>query len=365
MKKNTVPIICLLALAFLKCTQFEDPNPNYTYQIPIAGDELQTSSLAAEGVDQELIVKLANLIIQEKYKRIDGVLIVKNNKLVFEEYFHGYSEAIPHNIFSSTKSITSILAGIAIDKGFIDSINTPILNLLPEYTNLQNSDPRKSQITIKHLLNMNSGLNCEDWYAGTEATMRRSNDWVKFTLELPMVNDPGTHGSYCTGGVVTLGRIIENQSGTSLDQFASEYLFSPLGITDFKWNKTPDGRISGGGGELFLRPRDMAKIGLLMLNKGNWNGKQILSENWIKFSSENFVKLIGPYTGYGFLWWKQTFSKDNNPIDVYFASGNGGQEIFIIPSEEMVLVFTGANMNTNLGLQNKSMISDYILPSLK
>ena len=200
--KHTIAFFLLFTALFLAtCHKFDDPSVNYTYRIPSAGNELEVSSLTDEGMDSSLIIEMTDKIIQEEFKRIDGLLILKNNKLVYEEYFHGYTESVPHNIYSATKSITSVLTGIAIDKGLISSVDALILPLLHEYTSYANPDPRKSEITIRHLLNMSSGLDCDDWYANTETNMNQSNDWVKFTLDLPQVHDPGTNGLYCTGGV--------------------------------------------------------------------------------------------------------------------------------------------------------------------
>jgi CubicO group peptidase (beta-lactamase class C family) len=362
MNKKGLIILSFIFCSIASCEKFSDPHPKYTYQIPDpTQDEFIVSSLEAEGLDEGLITQMTDQIIKEEYPRIDGLLILRNNKLVYENYFHGYAEGILHPIYSSAKSITSILVGIAIDKGFIDNVQMPVVSFLPEYKTFQNPDRRKDKITIEHLLNMNSGLACEDWYAHTESGMQQSNDWVKFTLDLPMTDDPGSTGSYCTGGAVVLGRIIENQSGMSLEEFANQYLFKPLNITRYRWHTMPDGK-SSGGGLFFLRPRDMAKIGLLMLNNGVSNNEQIISTEWVHQSTQNQQKLPGPFDGYGYLWWKQAFE---GGVETYFANGNGGQYIFIVPSAELILVFTSGNQNTSLGLQNFYMIRDYILPALK
>jgi len=362
MNRKFLCIFSFTVFFLVSCEKLGDPNPNYTYSTPdSAQSEFVVSSLGAEGMDEALIIQLTNLIISEEYKRIDGLLILRNNKLIYENYFHGYSNDILHNIFSAGKSITSILVGIAIDKGFIQSVNTSVTQLLPEYKGFKNPDSRKNEITIEHLLNMTSGLDCEDWYQHTEDQMQQSNDWVKFTFDLPMVYGPGSHGSYCTGCPVTLGRVIENQSGLSLEEFANKYLFKPLNITKYQWHIMPDGKASGGG-LFFLRPRDMAKIGLLMLNNGMQNGEQIVSKEWVQQSSQNKIELLGPFDGYGYLWWKQAFKND---IEAYFADGNGGQHLFIIPSKELVIVFTGGNQNTSVGLQNFQVVNNYILSAIK
>lgn len=359
-------ILCVLSIAFcsiLSCDRFDDPPATYIYSVPrYVPGEFSVSSLEAEGLDARLIEQMTDLIIREEYKRINSLLILRNYKLVYENYFHGYYADVLQNMYSAAKSITAILAGIAIDKGFITSVNARIVDLLPEYNQFENPDLRKEEITIEHLLNMSSGLDCDDWYQHTESQMQASQDWVKFTLDLPMTHDAGSYGSYCTGGAVILGRIIEHQSGMSLEEFANLYLFKPLGITQYQWHIMPDGRPSGGG-LFFLRPRDMARIGLLMLNHGVWNNEQIVSEGWVVQCSRNQIKLQGPFDGYGYLWWKQAFQ--NNTIETYFADGNGGQNIIVVPSERMVLVFTAGNQNTGVGLQNFGIVNNYILPAIK
>src|SRR6186713_787541 len=159
MNRKALYIFLLTVCFMVSCEKLSDPSPNYTYSIPdSAHSDFVVSSLEAEGMDEALITKMTNLIIREEYKRIDGLLILRNNKLIYENYFHGYSNDILHNIYSAGKSITSILAGIAIDKGFINGVYTPVVPLLPEYQDFKNPDPRKNLITIEHLLDMTSGL---------------------------------------------------------------------------------------------------------------------------------------------------------------------------------------------------------------
>jgi len=350
----------LLALSVLTCcVDFNDPPLHYTYATPASDTEFQSSSLADQNITEAPIAEMINKIVRDEFPRIDGVLIFRNNLLVLEEYFHGHDAGIPHNTFSAGKSITSILVGIAVDKGFIANVDVPVISLLPEYTSYENPDKRKSDITVRHLLNMASGLACDDWYMRTEEAMQKSNDWVKFSLDLPMATDPGTQGSYCTGAAVVLGRIIENTSRRSLQQFADKYLFGPLHIGPYEWHIMPDGKASAGG-LFFMRPRDMSKIGLLLLNDGQWQGTTIVSSAWVDACRDSQLKLPGPFDGYGYLWWKQAFTGD---VQSYFASGNGGQDIFVVPSRNLVVVFTSGNQNTSIGLQSFSMMNDYILPA--
>ncbi len=358
--KATLSAITILLLG--SCEKFNDPDSFYTYHPPTNAEKgVNVSSLQAEGMDEALITQMTNKIFHEEYERVDAVLILRNNKLVYEEYFHGFDKAVEHNMFSAGKSVSSILTGIAIDKGFIENVNVPIVELLPEYSNYKNPDVRKNNITIEHLLNMTSGLDCDDWVKHTDEQMSKSKDGVKFTLDLPMASDPGTNGSYCTGCALLLGKIIENQSKMDLSEFADKYLFGPLDIKSYRWSWIKDGEILGAG-HLFLRPRDMAKIGSLMLNEGSWNNERIVSKEWVSKSSQNLIKIRDRFDGYGYLWWKLTFK---NNIETYFASGNGGQDIFVIPSQNMVVVFTTGNKNTSLGLNNFNMMSQYILPAIQ
>lgn len=344
------------------CAPFTDPSAHYIYSVPTsAQSEFTVSSLATEEIDESIVANVTDLVAREHYKRIDGMLIARNDKLVYENYFHGHSADVLHNIYSAGKSITAILVGIAIDKGIIAGVHTPVVELLPEYAGFKNPDPRKKLITVEDLLNMSSGLACDDWYQGTESAMQRSHDWVKFTLDLPMVANPGEQGSYCTGCAVALGRIIENQSGLTLQEFANRYLFTSLGITTYQWHIMPDGKASGGG-LFFLRPRDMMKIGLLMLNGGMYHGEQVVSAAWAEQCTKSMLKLPGQFDGYGYLWWKQKFS---GGVESYFASGNGGQYIFVIPSKELVIVFTGGNKNTSIGLQAFEIVDKFILPATR
>jgi CubicO group peptidase (beta-lactamase class C family) len=349
----------------LTACEFTDPDTHYTYQLPpTLPDGLIISAAATEGLDQALLENMTDLIVHETYKRLQSVLILKNGKLVYENYFNGYREEVLQNNYSAAKSYTSLLAGIAIDRGLIESVDVPVRSLLPEYADLQNPDTRKNNITLRHLLTMNTGIHCNDWSPQEpgEIAMRKTADWIQYTLDLPLVHDPGTNPSYCTGNAVILGRIIENSSHMPLEKFANDNLFHPLGITSLQWDRMPDGHASAGG-LFYLRPRDMAKIGLVMLNGGAWNNTRIVSSSWVEESTKKQVDLNG--YGYGYLWWHAGFSKNNQPVENYFAWGNGGQFIFILPSEQLVVVFTGGNMESELGLQAPRILQEHIIPAIK
>jgi CubicO group peptidase (beta-lactamase class C family) len=189
--------------------------------------------------------------------------------------------------------------------------------------------------------------------------MSNSNDWVKFTLDLPMVDTPGGKGQYCSGNPITLGRIIEKTTKLPLPEFAKKNLLGPLGITNFKWNFKPDKSSSETFCELYLRPRDMAKFGMLYLNNGTWNGKQIISSNWIKesLSKHSTVQNVD----YGYLWWLKYLDADGVRYYGKAAQGNGGQKIYIWPELHLITVITGGNYNSQS--PSDEIIRKYILPA--
>jgi CubicO group peptidase (beta-lactamase class C family) len=250
---------------------------------------------------------------------------------------------------SATKSVTSILVGIALDNQMISDVNRKIYELLPQYegTNWIN---KKYEITLEHLLTMTAGV---DWLASTsgiplsdprndDAGLYRSYDPIKYTLEKELIEQPGSRYNYSTGVSTVLGEILKKASGLNPDKFAAKYLFDPLGIQNYKWKAYPNGTIDTGGG-LYLRSRDMAKIGYMMLKKGKWRGNQIVSEEWVNESTKAQVQKIGNATmasDYGYQWHHGKIKIRNRSIEAFFAQGLGGQYIFIIPSIDMVVVFT-------------------------
>ncbi|MES1263543.1 MAG: serine hydrolase, partial [Peristeroidobacter soli] len=223
----------------------------------------------------------------------------------------------------------------------------------------------KRAITIRNLLDMRSGLECNDWVSasrGNEERMYESRDWVGFILDLPMVTDPGVSASYCTGGVIVLGQVIAWRSGMTLDAYAAAYLFGPLGIQSSAWRRAPDGSATGGGG-LKLRPRDAARFGQLYLNGGTWNGARVVPADWVARSRE-IVTTLGN-DGYGLLWWKRSFTRAGGTVDSFFTSGNGGNFIFVFPSLDLVAMFTGSNYNSSRGDQPFDIVANSVLPAVR
>ena len=343
--------------------RLEQTGKSYSYHRPVVEkDGLSVGDLQQTGLDSTLLNTMTQKIIDGTYPNIHSVVIIKDGKLVFEEYFYEYTQQSLHQLRSATKSFISALTGIAIDKGLIKSVHEPVLPFFPEYQIRNNSDGKR-MITIENLLSNQSGLDCDisnSQAVGSETQMDYSVDWVKYTLDLPMSDVPGGKGMYCSGNPITVGRIIEKQTKLPLAEFARQTLFSPLGITQFDWRFQPDSSSAETYCQLSLRPRDMAKFGLLYLNKGKWQDKQIISEGWITASLTKHS--VVQNVNYGYLWWLKYLNVAGTRFDGFTAQGNGGQRIYIWPAQNMVTVITGGNFNQQSPADE--LLAKYILMGL-
>jgi CubicO group peptidase (beta-lactamase class C family) len=354
---------------------------NYQYPVPEkTNDGWETASLNSVNLDANLIKELFDRIGDNSYKNIHSVLLAKNGKLVVEEYFPGRDSVGQYRMFtrdmlnemhSATKSVNSILIGIAIDQHLIRGIDEKIVAFFPEYSDIF-TNKEKDAICLKDLLSMTAGLSWDEWtYPYTDprndaAMMASKADFFRYVLERPMATTPGTKFVYNSGISLMLGEIVYKTSGLKADKFAEHYLFSPLGITNYSWGKAPNGVVNTLGG-LALRPRDMAKIGCLFLNGGRWQGKQIVSEKWVVESTKQQIGASQLPTwfladGYGYQWWLDSFRVRGQTVESYSARGRGGQFIIIFPTLQMVAVFTGWNDNDLLG-QPLDMLQRYVLPA--
>ncbi len=335
----------------------------YVYAQPITiNDNWKTENFKDSNRDIALIDKMFNQIKSGRGD-IHSILLVKDNKLIIEEYFDEYQIDATHDLRSATKSIRSILIGIAIDKGYIENVNDSIFKYLKKRPST-NHISGKGKITIKDLLTMSSGLDCNDWdkkSKGQEDKVYRKSDWVKYTLNLPLVNEPGEVSNYCSMGTVLVAKILENASEMSINDFADKFLFKPLGITNLQWGHTSNKEVISSAKRLYMTPRDMAKIGQLVLNKGKWNNTQIVSENWLSESIKPWTQLSG--IDYGFLWWNIKFQINDQIYTSITATGNGGQYIFIVPGLDLVAVFTGGAYNSDEDKLPFAIMNDIILPT--
>lgn len=303
-------------------------------------------------MDSEILVDML-VRIQEQDYNIDSLTIIRNDYIVIDAYFYPFTKDTKHIIHSCTKSIVSALVGIAIENGYIESVDQPVLSFFPQKT-ADNSDATKQALTLEHLLMMGSGLNCRDSYLYNWrglSEMRTSDDWVQYMLDLPMVAEPGTRFEYCNGGSYLLAAILEQTTGMSALAFAENHLFGPLGITDVHWPTSPQG-INIGWGEMYLKSHDMAKIGLLYLNEGHWEDKQVIPSSWVQASTSPQIRSGTLSDNYGYQWWVDSGG-------YYMALGFAGQFIFVVPEKNMIVVFTsGGDFPVP-----EILLNNYILPA--
>ena len=343
------------------------PERDYTYQQPDrTGDGWETASLNDVGIDSEKIDEMLLEILGGDDKNLHSVLLIKNGRLVLEEYFYGYHRNRLHFLASVSKSVTSLCVGLSIDQKMTAGVKTKVYDFFPEYAGAKWID-QKYPISLQHVLTMSAGLEWDSMRyhrkdpRHTTYQLYESSDPIKFVLDANLAEAPGDKFYYNSGLTILLGEIIENTTGQSIDAFSGRYLFSRLGIDAYHWDKFPDGRIQTDGG-LHLRPRDMAKIGYMVLKEGQWNGKQIISAGWIEESTASHIDAQG--IGYGYQWWIGNAVLNNQIIEVLFASGHGGQKIFIIPKLDLVAVFTSRVFNPRGHSGPEGFLIKYIIPSI-
>jgi CubicO group peptidase (beta-lactamase class C family) len=334
----------LLVLAGGACPSYAG---DYVYEAPRQyDDDWKVSSLQAEGMDTDIITRLTNNVRDGRFEGINSILIVRNGAIVHEAYFDGYDRESLQTIYSITKSVTSGLIGIAIDNGVIDGVDETVADLLPDYAKTI-KDGRLKDVTLEEILTLTSGIEWDEKSVpyndpgNSEYHQVRSRDWVKYVLERPIRDEPGTRYIYNTGSVHLLSAIIKSRSGLYADQFAEKYLFEPLGITRYDWNTDPKGYPCTGGthGGLEMRTRDVAKFGMLYLRDGKWNGKQVISEDWVRKSTSKHLTAFDN-TDFGYLWWLIKLKIRDTPVDIVYGAGYGGQSLALVPELDLMWVFT-------------------------
>ena len=373
-REKPIYIVCLIIVLILSCsprtTRWGLPQKDYTYQVPEKIDDgWEYSDLKAEGVDPKKINELMINILKGDIKNIHSILLVKNGKLIFEEYFYGYNRDTKHIMYSASKSVTSILVGIAVDQNMIPDVDQKVYEYFPEYKDTKWVN-QKYDIRLKHVLTMSAGIDWVDWkYPHHDArnstgAMARSGDWIKFVLDRDAIERPGDRFNYSDGLTMLLGVIIKNSTGMYADEFAEKHLFTPLGISDYSWTKSPGGSVITAWG-LSLKPRDMAKIGYLFLKNGKWNDRQIISQKWVSESTKAQITEVTVGYGYGYQWWCGEKDIYDQFIKVYYAAGMGGQLIFVSPSQNLVAVITSSAFHNVLKeFQPQVIMTDYILPAM-
>lgn len=368
-------------------------------QWPTKGWPLTTPE--AVGLDPKVVAEFDADIAGGKFGYVDSMLVIRHGKVAFERsYRHDYDQIYgadarkpgplnphdfggPYNYFnpwwhpyyrrgdlhtmqSVTKTITSIVIGAAIARKEFPNIDTPVLKFF-DSSRVAAVDDRKRRITIRHLLTMTAGL---DWKEdlpyndpnNTASLLEESFDWVKFTIDRPMAVEPGTVFTYNSGATQLLSHIFRVATGQDIEEYAAKYLFAPLGIGDYYWKRTPTGLADTEGG-LYLKPRDLAKIGYLFLKNGEWEGKQIVQPEWVK-TSVTPAASVSPTVKYGLKWWLFPYN-DGTSSFAWAGSGFGGQKPIVLPDYDMVLVFTGWNILDGKQLSHRVAIDRMIRAVVK
>ena len=335
---------------------------------------LLSTSCASQQTTKDKTVELLELLQSENYAKIDGIVVAKNNKLLFEKYFNGYDRESLHDLRSSFKTITSLLAGIAVDQGLF-KVDDEIGKFINEWKN----DPR-GKITVRNLLEMKSGLACEGFFGigpDCEAEMWEKDDWLKYIFNIPLRHDPGLNWEYTSMEPELVGIIISRASKMNLMDFAKKYLFEPMAITKYEWFVTPNG---GGyaAGSFDIKPIDLLKIGQMVLDKGKWEGRQIVSEKWLNESTNcqtdvemSFVRFArtknAKYSAakYGYFWYNEFLQYGDIKTEVLFSSGNGGQYMMVLKDYDACVVFTGSNFGNWRGKLPFDILLKYVIPMLE
>ncbi len=297
----------------------------------------------------------------DEISSLRSLLIQQHGELLGETYFNGRSQDRAFNIKSASKSIIGLLVGIAIQEGFIPSVDEPITTYFPEYFE-ENPDPKKEQITVRNLLSMQTGLRSTS--SGNYGAWVMSDNWVEYALDQDFVSQIDGRMVYSTGTSHLLAVIITKAAGMSTKAFAEKFLFGPLDITVGGWDRDPQGYYMGGN-NLALKPSDMLKIGQMLIDKGVWEGKQIISMDWIIDSFKTYTySNYNPY-GYGYQWW----NKQTGKYTTLFAWGHGGQYIMMIPELDAVVVMTSSVTNASRRRTYKRpvfvLLEDHIIPFLE
>lgn len=342
------------------------------------GDGWQLGTQAAVGLDAARLCALVDKLAGSPKDNVHGVVVARDGRLVFEHYLSGpdqrwgevlgtiaHGPDLKHDVRSVSKSVTSLLVGIALDRQLIASIDEPVFGFFPAYADLQT--PEKERILMRHLLAMTSGIAWDEMrpYSdpkNSEIQMIRTPDPYGYVLAQPLATAPDKVWNYSGGSTQLLAGIVQKVAGVPFEEFAREALLGPLGITDFDWVRMPNGETAAASG-LRLRPRDMAKIGQLLLNGGEWGGRRIVSASWVREAVQPRLS-----SSYGYQWWTGLSVIGEQVIERTEAKGFGGQRIFIVPSLDLVVVTT-AGLYVKAGVENEGKIAngildDYILPSV-
>jgi CubicO group peptidase (beta-lactamase class C family) len=363
--------------------------PDARYRVPEeTSDGWHTASLADVGMDQAPMEELLDLLASTPGHRIHSVLVVRAGRLVFEEYWPGtdlepatlepvqrnFDRETLHYVASVSKSITATLAGIARDQGLIEDLEEPIFSWFPEHGDLENA--ANGQVTLRQLLAFCSGYDWNEFVYGfgdprdSHFQMFHAADPVRYLLGRAMTGSPGAAFLYNSGDTNLVGEIVRRaaSSGTLVD-YAVDHLFGPLGIERFAWIRFGQGgQLAFASGGVSLRPRDMAKLGLLYLQGGAWEGRRVVSQAWVNESTDQAIPLVGQYRtlyGYGYNWWLGRSPYRSGTVEYYRAAGWGGQYIYVFRALDLVLVVTSGGYYEDVGIGINDLIERYVLAAIR
>ncbi len=363
-------------------------DPDLRYRVPEeTSDGWQTASVESVGMDPRPLEELLALVDGTPGHLLHALLIVKDGKLVFEEYWPGvdltpesleqverdFDRETLHYVASVSKSLTSALAGIAVDRGFIRSVQDSLFAHFPEHADLRTGG--RARISVEHLLSFSSGYDWNEHVYGFDDPrdphhqMFHAADPIRQLLGRALVGEPGAAFLYNSGDTNLLGELVRRASSSgTLVRFAEDNLFGPLGIERYGWVRFgPGDTLTFASGGASLRPRDMAKLGLLYLRGGTWEGRQIVSRAWVDASTRMTVPLVGDYRtlyGYGYNWWLGRSPFRGGRAEYFRASGWGGQDIYVYPALNLVLVFTAGAYYDDLGLSINDLIEGYLFAAM-
>lgn len=362
MKSIIIALLCLCSFSIAHSQTADQSSRNRT--------ELPTASLEEADFNRDSIDKLLNALYDSPRRDFRGMVVIKDNHLVLEEYFGTYWRKTVHDIRSAGKSVTALLLGIAIKEGLIEGLDQSVYSLFSEKKNPSiNEDYKK--IKLRHLLDMASGLDADTDNAetlGHAMHWMARDDWKDYLLNVPLKSQPGQSWAYADIHALLIGLAIEEAAGMSLKDYAQQKLFDPLGFEPIYWY-TNAANQTGAAGNLYLTALDFAKLGLLVLNKGQWEGQPIIASDYMEelINSQNFSVSDWFFAAdsYGMMWYKSKRTFGNYTFEYLFASGSGGNHLIVVPDQNMVIALTSSAYGPGYGQGRSYTILSMILAAFE
>ena len=334
----------------------------FAYTVPEEADDgWDTSHASEQGVDPEALVRTVEAILRGEAGFLKSFLVARGGSLVLEEYFHGYGPDDLHPIASCTKTVSSLLVGLAIDGGHIQGVDAPLLSFFPDLGRVAGSG--WDRLTLEHLLTMSMAL---DWRRDEAENLHGTGpEAFREILSRKVVGRPGVDWEYVSMNVNLLAGVLHRATGEHAEAFARRALFKPLGVTRWDWSYSKTDGFNLMDGSLRLRPRDMAKLGVMALNGGEWNGRRVVEETWIRRSLTPYLSAGSEGEGYGYLWWTMEVpGPDGPPLQVAFANGWGSQFVLLLPELDLVVVTTGGNQENGKHMAIGEVLIRDLLPGV-